>query len=659
MAGSISGNRLRHIVRRVREVPIGFLVRKAMLVVRPYGDWPGYALRRRGLVSRARCILHPEFERLAADLRSEVQRAATEDPTYVTDLEARLDEVELRERFPCLGFGSLPLPRGAGWRTDVTTGYEWPARYFPFVNFLTHGADADVKVPWELARLQWLVWLAEGAVACPDAVRRARCAEAADAAIRDFVRANPVGYGPNWTVAMEVAIRAINLVVATALLWPSLPEARRAEIATLLADHLQFLRRFPELSDRLGNHFLVGLGGVVLLERTVVAGPSRRQVPVQEIVARLEQQFTPDGMHIEHAPLYHRLCGESVLWTCAALQRAGHALPTTLSGLASRVWRVLGTLELSSDGIPVIGDSDSGQILAPGAAARTTAYLRRLVGLEPGGCALLRAFAGAPLPLETSGPVPAGDGAPRLRAAGPFRRLDAGPFAVLVRAGAHGLYGRASHDHDDNAAPWVVVADADLLVDGGCVGYTRSLADRLVDIGSGAHNLVTVDGRLRFLPRAGAMSPTVAAAPTALVTAAATAPARLDLALAWRDSVAGAVRHTRRLAVEDDASPALNVVDEVELDSAAPLTLRWLVGPDWRVTIDGDKRVAMTHRDGRCVRALFTVEGGGPAAPPALATERFSPRYGERGSLTAVTVRTAAATKVRVTSRFTVVAGGA
>ena len=440
MAGSISVNRLRHVLRRVREVPLTLLVRKAAIIVRHYWCWPEYALRRAGRGAQRPGAMHAGFECFAEALRAEVHRAAQEDAAYASALRSRLVHVESERCFPCLGFGSLPLPRSEAWRTDVTSGYRWPDRYFPFVNFLTHGADADVKVPWELARLQWLVWLAEGAVAAPDVELRDRCTRAVDDGISEFACANPVGYGPNWTVSMEVGIRALNLTLAAALVWDRLEPARRAAIADLLGEHLRYLRRFPELSDKLGNHFLVGFGAIVFLERVVLAEPLALQAPMAEITARLEEQFDADGLHVEHAPLYHRLCVESLLWTLAAIATADGGVPVRLTALADRAWLALERLELREDGLPVIGDADSGQLVALGAVDRRVDYLRRLLGLQHGGAALLRATAGGRALLGTDSTV--SPGAP-VETIGPFLRFGAEQLDVIVRAGAHGLFGRA------------------------------------------------------------------------------------------------------------------------------------------------------------------------------------------------------------------------
>ena len=658
MAGSISVNRLRHVLRRMREVPLTLLVRKAAIIVRHFRCWPEYALRRAGRGAQRRGAMHARFERFAEALRAEVRRAAHEDAVYASALRSRLVHVESDRRFPCLGFGSLPLPRGEAWRTDVTSGYRWPDRYFPFVNFLTHGADADVKVPWELARLQWLVWLAEGAVAATDAELRDRCTRAVVDGIADFGHSNPVGYGPNWTVAMEVGIRALNLSLAAALVWDRLEPARRAAIADLLGEHLRYLRRFPELSDKLGNHFLVGFGAVVFLERVVLAEPLASRAPMAEITARLEEQFGADGLHVEHAPLYHRLCVESLLWTLAAIARADGSVPVRLTAVADRAWWALERLELREDGLPVIGDADSGQLVALGAVDRRVDYLRRLLGLRRGGAALLRATAGGRALLGTADSTASPSPVERM---GPFLRFGAERLDVVVRAGPHGLFGRASHDHDDNAAPWVAIDGRDFLVDGGCIGYTRSLADRLTDVGSGAHNLITVDGRLRFVLRAGAMSPTVAAAPVAIwcdSTPSIDTP-EVRLRLSWRDPVAGAVDHDRRFVVIGGSAPSLTVEDVLGLERGAPLVLRWLVAPRWRVSVRGSEVVATSADPALTVRITFGVDGGTFDGAPVATTERFSPRYGERTSLTAITVRVAAAQTIRLTSRFVLTSSAA
>src|SRR5262249_31784072 len=74
--------------------------------------------------------------------------------------------------------------------------------------------NADIKYPWELARSQHWVTLAQAW----RLTRHARFAREIRNQLDDFVEANPGGIGVNWTCTMDVASPAANWALALAVL---------------------------------------------------------------------------------------------------------------------------------------------------------------------------------------------------------------------------------------------------------------------------------------------------------------------------------------------------------------------------------------------------------------------------------------------------------
>lgn len=649
MLNSPTMNRLRHIARRVREVPVGFLVQKARLTVRPYLFWATYAWRAKRHGRTPRVPVRDEFVGHAMRVRAALH-AYGEVAANRTRITARARALVDGPGFPCLGYGSIPLPTGRSWHCDLTTGFDFGAEYFPRVGFLTHGADADVKVPWELSRLQWLVWLAEDALVVGDAERALRL-EALWERWEDWAHSNPAGFGPAWAIAMEVAIRSINLVLVALLLWVDLTREQRQHLLASLEEHRSFLRRFPELSDHLGNHFLVGRTAEIVLDGLLfsVGGGDNDNRAVEPIL----EQFGEDGLHVEHAPLYHRLCTEALLWVVAVRSWEPAGVPAPIAKVAARACRAIQGLELSeSIGLPVLGDADSGQVYLEGESTRRLGYLRGLLGItadapphlqalaRPGALENLRMLLAAP-----SATAQVGGGAERI---GPYCVLRRRQWTIAVRAGAHGLRGRASHDHDDNASPWICCDGSDVLVDAGCFAYTRSANERLHDLSSAAHNVVVVDGRSRFRPRAGSMSPTVADAPVPHSVSA--LPHGVEIEVAWEDSVVGRVVHRRTIQLTNDLR-GVQIEDRCRMALPAPLMLRWHIGPDWVPEV-GPDLVTLRHRTLRRVVVLYSHAEGATLGAYSSTTSRFSPRYGARELLHSLAARTSAASDILVRTRL-------
>ena len=79
----------------------------------------------------------------------------------------------------------------------------------------------------------------------------------------NWILKNKTGYGINWTISMEVSIRAINLCLSLIVFWKDLGEDEKNRYLILLYDHLQYLKLFPEISDvpvsiiELNSHCLI------------------------------------------------------------------------------------------------------------------------------------------------------------------------------------------------------------------------------------------------------------------------------------------------------------------------------------------------------------------------------------------------------------------
>ena len=57
-----------------------------------------------------------------------------------------------------LGSGTVLLPTPIDWHHDFKTGFSWDnARPSNSIGVVDWNSSSDVKVPWELSRLQWLV----------------------------------------------------------------------------------------------------------------------------------------------------------------------------------------------------------------------------------------------------------------------------------------------------------------------------------------------------------------------------------------------------------------------------------------------------------------------------------------------------------------------
>jgi hypothetical protein len=87
-------------------------------------------------------------------------------PGAIDEILARA-QAALDRRVDILGSGELILSRPVNWHVDHKTGLEWKPAYFRDIDYNNPDRPSDVKMAWELSRLQWVMplgqaWLLTG-----------------------------------------------------------------------------------------------------------------------------------------------------------------------------------------------------------------------------------------------------------------------------------------------------------------------------------------------------------------------------------------------------------------------------------------------------------------------------------------------------------------
>ena len=115
-------------------------------------------------------------------------------------------EAALARRVDVLGTGPVELGSPIDWHTDFKTATTWPLRFMRDIDYTNLGCPSDVKVPWEISRLQWLIPAGQAYVLTRDERYAAACRDVID----EWIDANPYAYGVNWTCTMEAAMPLEN-----------------------------------------------------------------------------------------------------------------------------------------------------------------------------------------------------------------------------------------------------------------------------------------------------------------------------------------------------------------------------------------------------------------------------------------------------------------
>jgi hypothetical protein len=241
------------------------------------------------------------------------------------------------------------------WRLDPVSGRPWPgADAYAFdVDFRATRDFGDVKYVWEINRLQFLpplaAWLAV------DGDRRA--GDAIAAAIASWHAATPPFRGLGWAAGIEVALRAISLILTLELAGDRLPAETREQAAQILAASAFWLPRFPSKFSSANNHRVAELAGECLIARAFGRDPTAADATLD---AEIGRQIFSDGAPAEQSPTYGAFTAELGLI-------GGVARGTPLSGvLADRLAAFADYVTWLGPATPGLGDNDEGRVIAAG-----------------------------------------------------------------------------------------------------------------------------------------------------------------------------------------------------------------------------------------------------------------------------------------------------
>jgi hypothetical protein len=271
---------------------------------------------------------------------------------------------------PCiklLGFGTFCFNNPIPWHSDVTTNQPSPGLWQTgFCSTITPQAGVDIKVPWELSRLQHLFHLGLGyrqAIQANNHKLATVYAAAVVTQITDWIDNNPYLIGVNWTNPMEVAIRSINLIWAWALFHdaPNIPSTFRQRLTAVLHGHQTYLAHTWEVSDRPNNHYLADLIGHAYLN--ALFGITNKKL-IQTTISQFRHQTNHDGSCYEGSTAYHRLDTELLLHFILLCKYTHQPIPDDLLNRFTLMQTFLANCTDSNGNLVQIGDNDSGSIVA-------------------------------------------------------------------------------------------------------------------------------------------------------------------------------------------------------------------------------------------------------------------------------------------------------
>lgn len=438
-------------------------------------------------------ITHADLERICPHDRSRILAAA---------------ERAIAHQVNLLGSGPVGLGAEIDWHRDYKTAHRWAPVYWRDIDYNNPDRPSDVKFPWELSRMQWMIPLGQAY----QLTGEKRHAVAARDLLDQWISANPYAHSVNWACTMEVALRILSWtwffhVFKHSAAWAELDFRERFLQALYL--HGDFTAHNLEKSDINGNHYTADAAGLVCAGLFFGCGTAPQQwlkLGWNILCEEMPRQVFPDGVDFEASIPYHRLVQELFLFPALYRRRQGLDVPDGYRDRLIAMAQFTAAYSRPGGSVPLWGDADDARALPfGGQPINDHRYLLGLVGTAFGAEDLRNTFSGPRSEVLWLMGADVADTLPDREMLDQEQRSVAFPdggFYVLrnkrdhifVDCGPLGLGGRGGHGHNDLLSFEAMLDGVHLISDCGAYLYTADYHERNRFRSTAYHNTPQIDG---------------------------------------------------------------------------------------------------------------------------------------------------------------------
>lgn len=397
----------------------------------------------------------------------------------------------------CVYGQSVNLAGEMDWHGSDRAGVRWPCRHYADLSYRPGNPWGDVRINWELNRLQFLPHAAE---ADPGLALRL---------LDSWVRCNPYQHGPGYLASMEVALRWLEIYWATCLLGNRVPAPLLRELSGLAAASGRFIEGKLSTHSSTGNHLILEAVGLYWVGTSLASSREGRRWlgMAREILWReVPRQVNADGSSVEQSFWYLGFVLDALLHYLL-LEDPG-VVPAEVTARLRKAVDFVDALTLGDGGFPDFGDRDDGVVFRESSEYDQSPF--------PGLIAVGRDFVGGAVSDKaallgrarrrfwgfgregmqaTVDEVSTGPAALTAYPQGGMTLLVRGKLRALFRHSPLGLAPMYGHGHADALSVMLWWGNTPLLADVGSGQYNGSQAVRDYFRSTSAHNTVELGGR--------------------------------------------------------------------------------------------------------------------------------------------------------------------
>lgn len=395
---------------------------------------------------------------------------------------------------------ALPFVWNVDWRHQKT----WENKYYKMYSFYEKEKRTpyDVKFPWELSRLSFLIPVSRAYNSTEDS----KYLDFINDTLASWKNKNPIAYSVNW-YPMEVSVRTLNLIQLRELLLHSKDTDKTIQLLNeILVFHGVFLWRNIEYTDVRGNHYSANLTALLLLGSTYksIYKESKKwfKYAINKTEREFHLQFITDGVNFEKSIPYHRLVVEFYFISFLVMKRLNVSVSKRTINLFHKACIFIKDYTKPNQLTPIIGDNDSASVFQNDEVTLNNhSNILQLASVFLTDETLNISSVVFNSTNDIFGEIQLKEREINTKTEHFFYK-EGGFFIAKNRedyfitdVGEVGMKGRGGHGHNDLFSFELMYDNVDLIVDSGCFTYTGDLTLKNQMKSSEYHNGLMIDGK--------------------------------------------------------------------------------------------------------------------------------------------------------------------
>lgn len=254
------------------------------------------------------------------------------------------------------------------WFQSQRSNTTWPKLFFSSINYRHGNKYGDVRVVWELSRLQQLVDAALLSVEV-DEKTSANLISSIENQLDSWVKMNPPLCGVNYISSMECALRILSVCHSIDMVRDRLgqPDRTCGNLLYLVWSHASFIEKRLSLYSSAGNHTIAECAGLIfagVLFPEFNEAKRWRQTGEKIFFKEIKRQIYSDGGGLEQTLWYHVFVLDLLGLVIKLYDYYSLEIEADVIDLYDKGCGFVNTFSSCVENLPAIGDSDNGYALS-------------------------------------------------------------------------------------------------------------------------------------------------------------------------------------------------------------------------------------------------------------------------------------------------------